>query len=71
MPRALVAVAGVVVAALVLALLVGVFVPGHPRFCLPLASAPVWTLCAVTARVAVMGPAWLGWRRAGEFLSPA
>jgi hypothetical protein len=24
----------------------------------------------VTARLAAMGPAWLGWRRAGAFLTP-
>ena len=43
----------------------------HPGFCLPLASAPAWTLCALTARFVAMGPAWLGWRRAGAFLKPA
>ena len=43
----------------------------HPSFCLPLASAPAWTLCAVTARFVAMAPAWLGWRRAGAFLEPA
>ena len=40
----------------------------HPGFCLPLASAPAWTLCAITARFVAMAPAWLGWRRAGAFL---
>ena len=42
----------------------------HPGFCLPLASAPAVTLCALTARLVAMGPAWLGWRRAGAFLNP-
>jgi len=55
----------------VVLLAVGVLMPGHPRFCLPLASAPGWMLFAVTARVVAMGPAWLGWRRAGDFLRPA
>ena len=27
------------------------------------------SLCALTARFAAMGPAWLGWRRAGAFLA--
>jgi Zn-dependent protease with chaperone function len=69
-PRALVAGAGAVVAALVVALTAGLIVDGHPRVCLPLASAPIWWLCAVTARLAAMTPAWLGWRRAGAMLSP-
>jgi Zn-dependent protease with chaperone function len=67
-PRALVAGAGAVIAAL-LVLFVLCVVNGHPRVCLPLASAPVWWICAVTARLAAMGPAWLGWRRAGAFLT--
>jgi glycine/D-amino acid oxidase-like deaminating enzyme len=37
-----------VVVLLALRLVVG----GHPRVCLPLASAPVWWLCAITARLA-------------------
>ncbi len=64
-PRALVAGAGVVIVAL-LALIAFL----HPGFCLPLASAPAITLCALTARLVAMGPAWLGWRRAGAFLKP-
>ena len=68
-PRALVAGAAAVIAGLVVLLLAGLFMPGHPRVCLPLASAPIWWLCAVTARLAAMGPAWLGWRRAGAFLA--
>jgi hypothetical protein len=67
--RALVAGAGVVIAGLVILLALGLLVNGHPRVCLPLASAPIWWLCAVTARLAAMGPAWLGWRRAGAFLA--
>jgi hypothetical protein len=63
--------AAVVIAALVLTIAAVVLVPGHPSFCLPLASAPGWILVAVTARVAAMGPAWLGWRRAAAFLRPA
>jgi hypothetical protein len=68
-PRTLVAGAGAVVAALLVLLMAGLIVDGHPRVCLPLASAPIWWLCAVTARLAAMGPAWLGWRRAGAFLT--
>ncbi|HEY6890338.1 MAG TPA: M48 family metalloprotease [Solirubrobacter sp.] len=68
-PRALVAGAGAVIAGLLILLALGVLVHGHPRVCLPLASAPVWWVCAVTARFAAMGPAWLGWRRAGAFLT--
>ncbi len=68
-PRALVAGAAAVIAGLVVLLLAGVLMPGHPRVCLPLASAPIWWLCAVTARLMAMGPAWLGWRRAGAFLT--
>jgi hypothetical protein len=64
--RMLVAFAGAVIAGL---LVLGVLMRGHPRVCLPLASAPIWWVCAVTARVAAMGPAWLGWRRAGAFLT--
>jgi hypothetical protein len=33
----------------------------------PLATAPVPTLDAVTARLALLAPAWLGWRRAMSF----
>jgi Zn-dependent protease with chaperone function len=68
-PRSLVAGAGAVIATLVVLLAVGVFIHDRPPVCLPLASAPVWFLCAVTARLAAMGPAWLGWRRAGAFLA--
>jgi len=64
-----VAAAGAVIAALLVLLTLGLVMDGHPRVCLPLASAPVWWLCAVTARLAAMGPAWLGWRRAGAFLT--
>jgi hypothetical protein len=62
--------AGVVIAGLVLAISAGLLIPGHPTFCLPLASAPGWILVAMTARVAAMAPAWLGWRRAELFLRP-
>jgi hypothetical protein len=68
-PRALVAGAGAVIAALLVLLTVGLLVEGHPRICLPLASAPIWWLCTITARLVAMGPAWLGWRRAGAFLA--
>lgn len=68
-PSTLVAGAGAVIAALLVLLAAGLIVDGHPRVCLPLASAPIWWLCAVTARLAAMGPAWLGWRRAGAFLT--
>jgi hypothetical protein len=47
----------------------GLLLPGHPRVCLPLASAPIWWLFAITARLVAIGPAWLGWRRAGAFLA--
>jgi hypothetical protein len=69
-PAAMVLAAGAVVAALVLAIAAELLVPGHPGVCLPLASAPGWTLVALSARVAAMGPAWLGWRRAERFLRP-
>jgi len=69
--KAMVAAAGGVMAVLVTAIAAELLVPGHPSFCLPLASAPGWILIAVAARIAVMGPAWLGWRRAAAFLSPA
>jgi hypothetical protein len=68
-PRALVAGAGAVIAGLLALLAFGLLVHGHPRVCLPLASAPIWWLCAITARLAAMGPAWLGLRRAGAFLT--
>jgi len=68
-PSMFVAAAGAVIAALLVLLTLGLVMDGHPRVCLPLASAPVWWLCAVTARLAAMGPAWLGWRRAGAFLT--
>ncbi len=64
-PRGLVAGAAIVIVALVALLAADVF---GPWFCLPLASAPGWILCAVMARAVVMAPAWLGWRRAGAFL---
>lgn len=68
-PRALVVGAGAVIAALVVLVALAAFV--HPGFCLPLASAPAWTLCAFLARMLAMGPAWLGWRRAGAYLRAA
>lgn len=67
----MVAAAAAVLAALVVAIGAELLVPGHPTFCLPLASAPGWILIAVLGRLAAMGPAWLGWRRAAAFLSPA
>jgi hypothetical protein len=60
-----------VLAALVAWMASDLLMPGHPRFCLPLGAAPGWLLVAVCARLVVMGPAWLGWRRAGAFLRPA
>ena len=66
----MVAAAAVVIAALVLALAAALLIPGHPSFCLPLASAPGWILVAMTARFVAMAPAWLGWRRAELFLRP-
>jgi hypothetical protein len=63
--------AAVVIAGLGLALAAALLIPGHPTFCLPLASAPGWFLVALTARLAVLAPAWLGWRRAELFLRPA
>jgi hypothetical protein len=60
-----------VIAALVLAVGAELLVPGHPTFCLPLASAPGWIVLAISVRVAVMAPAWVGWRRAELFLRPA
>ena len=69
--NAMVVAAGVVMAGLVVAIGAELLAPGHPTFCLPLASAPGWIAIAIAARVAVMGPAWLGWRRAAAFLTPA
>jgi Zn-dependent protease with chaperone function len=63
--------AGAVVAGLGLALAAALLIPGHPSFCLPLASAPGWILVALTARLVALAPAWLGWRRAELFLRPA
>jgi len=68
---AMVAAAAIVMAGLVVAIGAELLVPGHPTFCLPLASAPGWIAVAVVARLVAMGPAWLGWRRAAAFLSPA
>jgi hypothetical protein len=68
-PHALVAGTAVVIAGLFGLLVFGLLLPGHPRVCLPLASAPIWWLFAITARLVAMGPAWLGWRRAGAFLT--
>ena len=67
-PRAFVAGAGAVIAALVALLALGLLVDGHPPVCLPLASAPS---VAVRGHGAARGdgPAWLGWRRAGAFLA--
>ena len=59
------------IAALVLAVGAELLIPGHPTFCVPLASAPGWIVLAISVRVAVMAPAWLGWRRAELFLRPA
>jgi Zn-dependent protease with chaperone function len=70
-PSWLVAGAALVVVALVGLLVAGLLVSSHPPYCLPLASAPGWILCALSARIVAMGPAWLGWRRAGAFLRPA
>jgi len=69
--KAMVAAAAVVMAVLVAAIGAELLVPGHPTFCLPLASAPGWIAVAVVARLVAMGPAWLGWRRAAAFLRPA
>lgn len=62
--------AAVVIAALALTIAAVVLVPGHPSFCIPLGAAPGWILCVVIARLVALGPAWLGWRRAGLFLRP-
>ncbi len=69
-PRAMLIGAAGVIATLVVALLAGALSPGHPRVCLPLASAPSIIACAVLVRLVALGPAWLGWRRAGSFLNP-
>ncbi|HWK28598.1 MAG TPA: M48 family metalloprotease [Solirubrobacter sp.] len=66
---AVVASAGVVIAGLVGVLAVGLLVHDRPPVCIPLASAPLWFACAVMARLAVMMPAWLGWRRASAYLA--
>ncbi len=58
--------AGVVVCALVAELVWTLAVPGHPRICVPLSSAPA---VALLARLLVMMPAWLGLRRATALLS--
>jgi hypothetical protein len=68
-PRTFVAGAAAVIAALLVLLAAGVLIHDRPPVCLPLASAPAGWLCAVLARVALMAPAWLGWRRAGAFLT--
>jgi hypothetical protein len=70
-PRGLVAGAAIIIGALVALLAADVLVPGHPDVCLPLDSAPGLILCAISARIAALAPAWLGWRRAGAFLRPA
>jgi hypothetical protein len=69
-PTAMVVVAGLVIAALVLAIGAEVLIPGHPAVCVPLASAPGWVAVAMVTRFVVLGPAWLGWRRAERFLRP-
>jgi hypothetical protein len=66
--RVLVGGAAAVIGALLVALAAGLVMPVHTRFCLPLASAPGILTCAVLARLVVLGPSWLGWRRAGVFL---
>jgi hypothetical protein len=68
-PRALVIGTSVVVGLLLVFVAAVLFLPA-PGFCLPLATAPAWTLGAVTARLAALAPAWLGWRRATSFLKP-
>lgn len=68
-PRGLVIGAGIVVGLLVVLVASALIVP-RPGVCLPLATAPLWTLGAVTARLAVLAPAWLGWRRAAMVLKP-
>ena len=60
---AMVYVTAAVIAALVLAIGAELLIPGHPTFCVPLASAPGWIVLAISVRVAVMAPAWVGWRR--------
>ena len=67
-PAAIVFLAATVLAVLVALLAAGAFVSGHPRVCLPLDAAPGMIACAVIARLIALGPAWLGWRRAGVFL---
>ncbi len=67
-PRALLVGAGVVVGTLVAMLALALALPGQPSVCLPLATAPAWTLAAIGARLAAMWPAWLSARRAAAFL---
>src|SRR4051812_48063596 len=67
-PRTMLAAAALVIAGLLAVLVAGALVPGHPRFCLPLASAPGVILATLAARLLALGPAWLGWRRAAGFL---
>lgn len=65
-PRAMAIGAGIVVCALLAELVWTLVVPGHPKICVPLSSAPLF---ALLARVLVMTPAWLGLRRANALLS--
>jgi peptidase M48-like protein len=65
-PRPMAIVAGVVVVALVAELLWTLAVPGHPKICVPLSSAPA---VALLARLLVMTPAWLGLRRVTALLA--
>ena len=67
-PRALAIAAAVVLCALIGELVWTMAVSAHPRFCVPLTSAPA---LALLARLLAMAPAWLGLRRATALLRAA
>ena len=67
-PRALAIAAGVVVCALIAELVWTMAISAHPRFCVPLTSAPA---LALLARLLAMAPAWFGLRRATALLRAA
>jgi hypothetical protein len=58
--------AGIVVFGLLAELVWTMAVPGHPKVCVPLSSAPAF---ALLARLLVMTPAWLGLRRVTALLA--
>jgi Peptidase family M48 len=65
-PRPLAIAAGIVVCALLAELVWTMAVPGHPKVCVPLSSAPAM---ALLARLLVMTPAWLGFMRVRALLA--